>query len=242
MVSCNHHPSVHAFILHQSVIRPSIHPFLYPFICSPFIHSSIYLSLHSFIPSSIICSMSIHSSVVCLSIHPYFCPSIHPSVCLYINPFIYLSIHLFAIHPSIHLSAVYPFTCISIHPSTYLSIHPSFYLPMHFVVHSSIHPPTFHPFNCLLISTSSPSLLFFSLSSSSLTHRSPMSFPPSASSSCPRDSVGCRIGGEVEPCKKCQAWGDKTGSCSPSLSRFGPRRQTVWNKVRWDLSMYLSLF
>lgn len=128
--------SSHAFT-HPSPLHPSpfyhsfIHSFTYPPIHSLFIlhPSSIHLSVHPFIHSSII-HVSIYLSTY-LPVHPL---SIHLFICL-------SSQH----HPSIHLS-IYSLILSSIlHPSFILQ--PSFiYLLIHLFIHLSIYPSIIHPF------------------------------------------------------------------------------------------------
>lgn len=96
-------------------------------------------------------------------------------ICISIHPSVHTA-HPFVIHPSKHVSSIRP------------NVFPS--------IHSSNHTTNDIPF------PSTSSLLFFSVSP---THRSPVSFPASAGSSCSRDFEGCCVCGAVEPCRRCQA-------------------------------------
>ena len=101
----------------HSSIYISIHISIYPFIYL-YIHSSIYISIHHIYISIHHIYISIH-----LSIYPFII-SIYPFIYLYIHSSIYISIH--HIYISIHLS-IYPFIYLYIH-SSYLYIHSSIYI------------------------------------------------------------------------------------------------------------------
>ena len=99
------HTAIHLFHLfmytsintsiHPSIIDLFIHP-SDPFIRPIIIHPLVYLSIHSFIQSSI--HLFIHPSIG--SIHS---SNHHPSISLSIHPFIHPIIHQY-IHPSIYSS------------------------------------------------------------------------------------------------------------------------------------------
>ena len=72
-------------------------------------------------------------TLLCLSVHPSFCP--------FINPIIHPSIHPSSIHPSIH-SSIHP---LIIHPSDHPSIHSSILPSTHPSFHLLIHPSTIPP-------------------------------------------------------------------------------------------------
>ena len=102
--------------IHLSHWPSSSHPSLLPSFFHPSIHSSIYLTIHP----------SIKTSIHSLSIHP----SDHHHSFILLLPWPSSS------HPSLLPSFIHSIMCPSIHPSIHRSIHRS--------IHSSIHPSIHH--------------------------------------------------------------------------------------------------
>ncbi len=134
-----HHTLYQSVIPYNHSILPSIHvssihPFIY---ASPCIKHPIFLSIHpSIIPLSILPSLhlcfyqSMHQTLN-FSIYPSIHPPAHTSIIyLSFHPSMYPSIFLLSMHPSPPLPTL-PSINPCIYPSIHLYIHPSIHSPIH---------------------------------------------------------------------------------------------------------------
>ena len=137
-------PSVRLLSVRQSV-RLSIYPYFHP---SVFIFGYSSVSVRSSINFPILSSscpsicQSVHSSVLCLPVHPSIRASVIPSVCPHVRPSVRPSVRtticLFVRPLSVRSSALY----------SYLSVRPSFICP--FICPLSVRLSVLCPFICPL--------------------------------------------------------------------------------------------